>query len=77
MAKQELKKLPALNTDGVQYAKRGTVVVSVLAVISQLAYPWLKGTDFEGLRSLLFAATVLGVIGIAHVTRRARRITQR
>ena len=59
------------------YAKRGTTITAVLTVFLWVFRDSLSGTDFAELPQVATAAFVLGLVGTAHVTRRARRITQR
>ena len=77
MAKHELKKLPAIETDGIAYARTGTAVIAVITGLSWLFRSQLFATDFAELPQISTAALALGLIGTWHVTRRARRITQR
>lgn len=77
MAKKQLQHLPPVDTNGVGYAKFGTATWAVICGFSWLFQGFLAGTALAELPQISTAGFVLGLIGLNHVTRRARRITQR
>lgn len=64
-----LKPVPALETTGIGIARIGT---GVWALIALVALVWQGSPD--GLAETAIAGTGLGLIGILHVTRRARKL---
>jgi hypothetical protein len=64
-----LKPVPALETTGIGVARFGTAIWALLAVIS-----WVWPNSPQGLTQVAIAGTFLGVIGLLHVTRRARKL---
>lgn len=69
------KHIPALETTGEGIAKVGTAVWFALMVAGWLAQETLKNTAFSELPQVATAGFLLGLIGIRHVTRRARRLS--
>jgi len=66
---KSLKSVPALETTGIGVARFGTAVWAAIALISLI---W-QGSP-TGLKETAFAGVFLGVIGLLHVTRRARKL---
>ena len=64
-----LKSVPALETTGIGIARFGTAVWALIALIS---LSW-QGSP-TGLKETAIAGVFLGVIGLLHVTRRARKL---
>lgn len=74
-SKPQRTQIPALETTGVGIAKVGTAVWFVVMVGSWLAQETLQKTAFFELPQISTAGFLLGLIGIRHVTRRARRLS--
>ncbi len=64
-----LKSVPALETTGIGIARLGTVLWALIALIAAI---WPNSPD--GLVETASAGTFLGVIGLLHLTRRARKL---
>lgn len=64
-----LKTVPALETTGIGIARFGT---GIWALIAMVALFWPDSPD--GLAQTAIAGTFLGIIGVLHVTRRARKL---
>ena len=64
-----LKTVPALETTGIGLARVGTAVWAFLALCSMA---W--STAPAGLVEVAVAGSCLGVIGLLHLTRRARKL---
>ncbi len=64
-----LKSVPALETTGIGIARFGTAVWALIALISLI---W-QGSP-TGLKETAIAGVFLGVIGLLHLTRRARKL---
>ncbi len=71
----ERTQIPALEATGIGVAKAGTVIWFVLMVGSWVGRESLVNTAFSELPQISTAGFILGLIGLRHVTRRARRLS--
>ena len=67
--------IPALEATGIGVAKSGTAIWFVLMVGSWIGRESLVNTAFSELPQISTAGFILGLIGLRHVTRRARRLS--
>lgn len=77
MQVKSLKPIPKYETDGVAYARFGTLVWGVLATLSWVFQDFVRNDllgGFEVLPEVSLAGFLLGLVGLLHVTRRARRL---
>jgi hypothetical protein len=74
---KSLKPIPLYETTGVAYARVGTVFWGFLATFSWLFQEFVRNDLLGGLKVLpevSLAGFLLGLLGLLHVTRRARHI---
>lgn len=79
MQVKSLKPIPRYETDGVAYARFGTFVWGLLATFSWIFQDFVRSDLLGGLEvfpEVSLAGFLVGLIGLLHVTRRARRIQQ-
>jgi len=69
------KEIPALEATGIGVAKVGTAVWFIIMVGAWLMRESLINTAFSELPQIATAGFILGLIGLRHVTRRARRLS--
>ena len=77
MQVKSLKPIPLYETTGVAYARVGTVFWGFLAIFSWLFQDFVRNDLLGGLKVLpevSLAGFLLGLLGLLHVTRRARHI---
>ena len=69
------KEIPALESTGIGVAKAGTAVWFIIMIAAWLGRESLINTAFFELPQIATAGFILGLIGLRHVTRRARRLS--
>ena len=74
MAKTPLTPIPAVINTGIREGKIGTASFAVVAVISFVFQDFCEGIGLHNLREISVAGVILGIIGLAHVTRRAKKL---
>ena len=77
MQVKSLKPIPRYETDGVAYARVGTLFWGCIAVFSWVLEDFVRNDLLGGLEVLPEVSLMgfaLGLVGLLHVTRRARRI---
>ena len=74
MAKTPLTPIPAVINTGIREGKIGTASFAVVAVISFVFHDFCEGIGLYNLQQISVAGVILGIIGLAHVTRRAKKL---
>ncbi len=74
--KPELTKIPPLPVTGIEVAKVGIVAWGVAMVLAWVFRTPLSELGLPEAAEIATAGFVLGLIGLRHVTRRARRLGQ-
>jgi len=74
--KPHLKAIPPLETDGIGVAKAGIAAWAVVMVAAWIMRPQLPAGLTE-LPQISTAGFLLGLIGLAHLRRRVRRLARR
>lgn len=69
------RQIPALETTGIGVAKVGTAVWAVVMIAAWWMRETLQNTGLSELPQISTAGFLLGLIGLRHVTRRARRLS--
>ncbi|MEY4347813.1 MAG: hypothetical protein RIS43_232 [Actinomycetota bacterium] len=74
MAKTPLTPIPAVVNTGIREGKIGTISWAVVAVFAFIFNDFCEEIGLYELRQISVAGVILGLIGLAHVTRRAKKL---
>jgi hypothetical protein len=73
-ASNSKRQIPALEATGIGVAKAGTAIWFVIMLGAWALRETVQNTGFSELPQIATAGFLLGLIGLRHVTRRARRL---